>query len=94
MRAELIISEEIINQIVEGVADRLKPLLTGNSEDDDELIDIEQASKLLGASKDQIYQWVSNAKHGLKPFPFLKSGKRLRFSKKDLIQWMQNNKGR
>jgi excisionase family DNA binding protein len=84
-----------IEAIAQRVVELLRPLLSNNGKNEDnELLDIEQASKLLGTSKEQIYQWVSNAKYGLKPFPFLKSGKRLRFSKKDLIQWMQNNKVR
>jgi excisionase family DNA binding protein len=84
-----------IEAIAQKVVELLRPLLSSNCKnEDDELLDIDQASKLLGTSKEQIYQWVSNARYGLKPFPFLKSGKRLRFSKGELIQWMQNNKGR
>ena len=79
--------------IVQRVIELLMPLLDSTGQED-ELLDIEGASKLLGTSKEQIYQWVSYAKHGLKPFPYLKAGKRLRFSKKDLIQWMKRLEGR
>lgn len=89
MKTEL--EPQDIEVIAQRVVELLKPLLASNGKnEDDELLDIEQASKLLGTSREQIYQWVSYAKHGLKPFPYLKSGKRLRFSKKDLIKWMND----
>lgn len=92
MKTEL--EPEDIESIAQRVLELLMPLLASNGKDEDELLDIESASKLLGTSKEQVYQWVSYAKHGLKPFPYLKSGKRLRFSKKDLIQWMNRLEGR
>jgi len=80
-----------IELIAQRVVELLRPLLSSNGKnEDDELLDVKQASKLLGTSKEQIYQWVSNAKYGLKPFPFLKSGKRLRFSKNNLMKWMND----
>ena len=89
MKTEL--EPEDIEAIAQRVVELLRPLLSSNGKnEDDELLDVEQASKVLGTSKEQIYQWVSNAKYGLKPFPYLKSGKRLRFSKKNLMKWMHD----
>jgi excisionase family DNA binding protein len=86
MRTNL--EKEDITAIAIAVVEMLKPILANHNKDEDELLDIEDASQLLGTSKAQIYQWVSNAKYGLRPFPFLKSGKRLRFSKTELMKWM------
>lgn len=89
MKTEL--EPQDIELIAQRVVELLRPLLSSNGKnEDDELLDVKQASKLLGTSKEQIYQWVSNAKYGLKPFPFLKSGKRLRFSKNNLMKWMND----
>lgn len=79
-----------IESIAQRVLELLKPLLASNGKDEDELLDIEQASKLLGTSKEQIYQWVANAKYGIKAFPYMKAGKRLRFSKRKLVDWLEN----
>lgn len=90
MRAELILPQEYIDLIADKVVERLEALLSNDGKDDDEILSIEQASQLLGKSKGQIYQWVSQAKHGLNNFPYMKAGKSLRFSKKALIDWMSN----
>jgi len=95
MKAQLTFTPELIEQIAEKVVTKLRPLLTNNPSDDpDEIITIVEASKFLKVSKEQIYQWVSNARHGLGTFPYKKLGKQLRFSRKELIEWMETNKSR
>jgi len=90
MRAELNIdTSDLEERITQRVIAALMPLLSGKA--DDELIDIDEAAAFLGKSKDQIYQWVNNAKHGLSDFPFLKAGRSLKFSKNKLQEWMMNN---
>lgn len=88
---------ELETQDIEAIAQRvvelLKPVIAGNGGKDaegDVILSIEQASMLLGKSKEQIYQWVNLSKHGLKDFPYMKAGKSLRFSKNKLLEWMQN----
>lgn len=76
-----------IEAIAYQVVELIKPLLCCN--DEDENLNIEQASKLLGKSKEQIYQWVHGSRHGANDFPFMKAGRSLRFSKKDLLKWMK-----
>lgn len=90
MRAELTLPQEFIDLLADKVVERLEALLSNDGKDDDEILSIEQASQLLGKSKGQIYQWVSQAKRGLNNFPYMKAGKSLRFSKKALIDWMSN----
>ncbi|MBA4349610.1 MAG: hypothetical protein C0415_06465 [Thermodesulfovibrio sp.] len=89
MKAELTLSPELVEQIADKVIEKLKPLLSGNGKHEDDILTIEQASKLLGKSKEQIYQWVNLSKHGLNSFPYMKAGKSLRFSKNKLIEWME-----
>lgn len=90
MKAELTLPPELVDLIADKVIEKLKPLLAGNGKQEDEILSIEQASELLGKSKEQIYQWVNLSKHGLKDFPYMKAGKSLRFSKNALLEWMQN----
>ena len=89
MKAELTFPPELAEQIADSVIQKLLPLLeSSNSNGDDEILNIKEASEYMKTSKEQIYQWVSDAKHGLGTFPYKKSGKRLRFSRKDLLNWM------
>jgi predicted DNA-binding transcriptional regulator AlpA len=82
---------EDIQAIAEKMVDIMLPLLNQRQEQKDSILGIDEASGLLGKSKGQIYQWVSDSSHGLNDFPFLKAGKSLRFSKTGIIQWMQKH---
>jgi excisionase family DNA binding protein len=93
LKAELTFSPEIIKSIAFEVAEILKPmLLNGKHEADDEILDIDEAARILKVSKGQIYQWTNKAKHRLGNFPYFKTGKQLRFSRKELIEWLKSNK--
>lgn len=89
MKAELNIdTQELEERITERVIAAILPFLQGKG---DELLTLDQAAEYLGKSKGQIYQWVSNTRHGLFDLPFQKAGRELRFSKNDLGQWLKNN---
>ncbi len=92
MKIELELSQQDIDRIAQKVCDLLtsyfSQALNSNTE---ELLTVEQVSKLLGKSKDQIYQWVNNAQHGLSDFPFQKAGKSLRFSKSEILRWTKGH---
>ncbi len=88
MKSEL--EQQDIEAIAQRVIELLEPVLSAKQSNSiDEILDINDASKFLKVSKEQIYQWVSNSKHGLGDFPYWKAGKQLRFSKKALINWME-----
>ena len=92
MKAEL--EAQDIESIANRVAELLKPMLSNNGrhEGEDELMTIDETViflKLKEKGKGQIYQWVNNSKHGLGNFPYLKAGRRLRFSKKALLKWLE-----
>ena len=85
------LEQEDIQAIAEKMVAILLPLLSQNREQNDSILTIDEASRLLGKSKAQVYQWVSDSSHGLNTFPYLKAGKSLRFSQKAIIEWMQKN---
>jgi excisionase family DNA binding protein len=87
MRSQL--EQADIQAIAETVVSMILPLLNQPQEQD--ILTIDEVADLLDKSKGQIYQWVSDSRHGLNDFPFLKAGKSLRFSKKDIVQWIQKN---
>jgi excisionase family DNA binding protein len=81
-----------IDCIAEKVLELLKPYLAQIPQPDmDELLTVEQAARLLGKSRGQIYQWVNNAQHGLGDFPYGKAGRSLRFSKRELMAWINKH---
>ena len=92
MKTEL--ESQDIEAIAQRVAELLKPILADNAKNEDEIMNIEQASEFLKTTNAQIYQWVSKTKYGFGNFPYKKSGKQLRFSKNELIKWMEPNKSR
>lgn len=90
VKVEFIFPPEIIDQLANKIMERLKPMLSCNEEKgDDAILTIEHASRLLLVSKEQIYQWVNQSRHGLNDFPYMKAGRGLRFSKNKLLQWME-----
>lgn len=93
MKTEL--EQQDIEAIAQRIIELLKPVLSAKKSNSiDEILDMNGASEFLKVSREQIYQWVSNAKHGLGNFPYKKLGKQLRFSKKELNDWMETNKSR
>jgi len=83
-----------IEAIASRVCEYLKPLLASSQQQPDELLTIDEVANFLKTSKAQIYQWVNQSQHGLNKFPYLKSGKLLRFSKNEIMTWLKNNSGR
>ena len=59
----------------------------GNTQSSDDLMIIKQAAEFIHLSLPTVYGLVSNRK-----IPFMKKGKRLYFSKKELTQWLQGTK--
>ena len=93
MALRIEIDQADIEAIASRVIEQLRPLLQAWQEPD-ELMDINQLCTLLKKSKGQIYQWVNAAHHGLSDFPYLKVGKSLRFSKRDIMAWMKSSSRR
>jgi excisionase family DNA binding protein len=88
---KMVLEQQDIDGIAQKVFDLMLPLLNQRQEQNDSILSIDEASILLGKSKGQVYQWVSDSRHGLNTLPYLKAGKTLRFSKQALIKWMTDN---
>ena len=86
MKAELTLSEEFTDQIVEKLFERMKPFLSdkGTNENGDFLFDVPKLAEYLKASKKWIYERVQ-----FKEIPYLKVNGLLRFRKKDIDKWLQ-----
>lgn len=90
MKAELHVPEEMIEAIADKVLEKLLPILN-NPQKPDRYLDVSELATTIKKSKGQIYQWVNRSKHGLVNFPYLKVGRSLRFSLKDITEWMREN---
>jgi excisionase family DNA binding protein len=95
VKVELTLSDNDVARIADQVIEKLTIWQDLNNRTPvDDFLSLKEASKLLGVPEGTIYQWVSSAKHGLKNFPYMKSGKHLRFSRNELIDWMKSEKNR
>jgi hypothetical protein len=93
------IAPDVYEVITAMLFERLLPLLSSNgtSAGDDTLMTVDETAKFLNlykkdgkVNREQIYQWVNNAQHGLGDFPYLKAGKLLRFSRKAILNWLES----
>ena len=91
MKAEINIPQEFANLIADKIIEKLFPILEAWHEPD-QYLNVDELSEMLGKSKAQIYQWVDRASHGLYNFPYQKAGRSLRFSKKEIKNWLKSNK--
>jgi len=82
-----------IDQIANKVIEKLLPYLKDRYQED-EVLSVNQVAVLLSKTKGSIYQLVNNASHGLSDFPYQKAGRLLRFSKRDVLNWMKKDLGR
>lgn len=83
------LSEEGIKVLAERITENLKKELqpTSKATQEDEFLDITELSKLIGLTKPTIYGHVHR-----NTIPFIKKGKMLRFSKIDILNWLQEGK--
>ena len=83
------LSEEGIKVLAEQITENIKKELhpTSKATTEDEFLDINELSKLIGLTKPTIYGHVHR-----NTIPFIKKGKMLRFSKHDILNWLQSGK--
>jgi len=91
MKNEIIylLSDEGIKVLAELITRNIKNELrpTSDATIEDEFLNIDELSKLIGLTKPTIYGHVHR-----KTIPFIKKGKMLRFSKQDILNWLQAGK--
>lgn len=84
------LSEEGIKVLAEQITENIrKEFKTSSSPEnsEDEFLSIDQLTKLIGLTKPTIYGHVHR-----KTIPFIKKGRMLRFSKHDILNWLQSGK--
>jgi excisionase family DNA binding protein len=87
----IVIPPDLVKAIGDYLVEQLKPIIDNNQDTEDELLDVAEVAAFMKTSKNQIYQWTNQSQHGLNTFPYYKSGKLLRFSKKEIMQWLKSN---
>ena len=91
MKAEIELPQELVEQIADRVLQKILPVLEALCEPD-QYMNVDDVSAMIGKSKEQIYQWVNRASHGLSNFPYQKAGRSLRLSKKAVKNWLNSTK--
>jgi len=89
LRAELTLPPELVEEIAGNLFDKIKPLLSQNSSDNnDTLLDVPGLCNYLNVTS----KWIHERTH-LKEIPYIKlSNKQLRFKKKDIDKWLESLK--
>ncbi len=84
-----LLSSEGIKVLAELITKNIKNELqsTSNATNEDEFLNIDELTKLVGLTKPTIYGHVHR-----KTIPFIKKGRMLRFSKLDILKWLQDGK--
>jgi excisionase family DNA binding protein len=86
---------EIEPQDIEAIAQRftelVRPMLTdaGRNEEKDRIFDVKGLSEYLRVDPEWIYKQVS-----LRAIPYFKTGKYLKFRKRDIDKWIESNTAR
>jgi excisionase family DNA binding protein len=89
MNIELAVPPELLEKIIEGLFEKIRPLLTpldkhGAGSEEDIIFDVKELSEYLEVSK----KWIYEQTH-LKAIPHYKLGnKQVRFRKKDIDAWL------
>ncbi|OMP30075.1 helix-turn-helix domain-containing protein [Mangrovimonas sp. DI 80] len=82
------LDEDGINYLVEQIAEKLKLVSsTSSNVDEEELLTVNEAAKLIKLSKSTIYGLVHKNE-----IPYCKKGKRLYFQKSELIDWIREGR--
>lgn len=84
--ANINFSDEEIETLAKRVAQYILPFLKELLKQDDEVLDFKQACEFLKCNKSWLY-----AKVRFREIPYIKVGKYLKFSKKELIKWLKKN---
>ena len=86
------LSEEGIKVLAEQITENIKNELQIQPHkvtQEDEFLNIEELSNLIGLTKPTLYGHVHR-----NTIPFIKKGKMLRFSKNDILNWLQDGKSK
>lgn len=86
MKAELNLNlNQLATAIIQEVLREIRPLLSGNQQDQDEIFDVPALAAYLRVS----HKWIYERTH-LKEIPHIKAGGHLRFRKKTIDKWLDS----
>lgn len=88
MKAEITFPPELVDEIVERLFEKIKPLLTISDNRADDLLDLEGFVKYTGLKESWVYQKHSD---GTLPFPVIKTGKYLKFRRSEVDKWLRKS---
>jgi len=85
----IILDQEGIKTLAELISKNINSEnpISSKGSNDDEFLNIQEVSKLIGLTKPTIYGHVHR-----NTIPCIKKGKMLRFSKKDILNWLNDSK--
>jgi excisionase family DNA binding protein len=86
LKAEIQISQEFVDEIVEKLYIRLKPCLSESGKrEEDVIFDVESLAQYLKVESSWVYNQVSQ-----KALPYFKTGKYVRFRKREIDSWINS----
>ena len=87
---------EDVEQFTDAVAEKVYAKISGvflkMCDQIDTVVGTEEIAQFLKVKEAQIYAWVDKSKCSDNGIPFSKAGKFLRFSKKEVLEWMKTNR--
>jgi excisionase family DNA binding protein len=87
LKAELTLPDELVEQIADKVAEKIKPSITGNGKHDEvSIFTPDTLSKYLCVDVSWVYRQVSD-----KNIPYFKNGKYVRFKKSSIDKWIASH---
>jgi excisionase family DNA binding protein len=84
--------EQFTDAVAEKVYARISSVLLTMHNQIDDVVDTDEIAEFLKVKTAQIYAWVNESKCSDNGIPFSKAGKFLRFSKKEVLEWMKTNR--
>lgn len=85
MKAELTLPPELVDQIVNKLFEKIKPLLIKNDVIEEEILNVSTLAKYLKVTP----KWIYERTH-LKEIPYYKVGGQLRFRREDIDNWIRS----
>ena len=84
--------EQFTDAVAEKVYTKISGVLLKMHDPIDNVVGTDEIAEFLKVKTAQIYAWVNESKCSDNGIPFSKAGKFLRFSKKEVLEWMKTNR--
>ncbi|MCX7928991.1 MAG: helix-turn-helix domain-containing protein [Patescibacteria group bacterium] len=88
MQEVILIAKNDFEQLLKDVQE-IKTMLYEKVTEQDEIMNVQEVAKLLNLNESAIYHKVC-----YKQIPYMKQGKKLLFSKKELMEWLKSSRAK